>query len=322
VSFTTGSYPPFANPAIAELAAQLDASLGVANGLSQYLNQSLGEAISANAQIINAVAGAPNVALVTLDHASICYTTAGPLNVTLPSIGGVGRMCEIIKASADSNTITVNTPAGITFVDGTTQFNLYNQNDYVDIICNPANLQWSIRGYRQRGLPVNGGFSGLAGCAAISMNSAGQAAQTITSPTPVVFPIILFDEGLPNPYTIATSTLSFFTAPASGKYLLSAQVPVSATLTSTIGGAVFMSFQINTFHTSTYMLGVTEAFVSATSTTTTIAGAIALSGIVSLTSGDTVAVSLLNQGLAGLQTVTTGGGGLGALGQFSILQVG
>jgi hypothetical protein len=129
----------------------------------------------------------------------------------------------------------------------------------------------------------------------------------------------LFDEGLPNPYTIATSTLYFFTAPASGKYLLNAQVPVSATLTSTIGGAAFMSFKINA---STYTLGATQQFVSATSTTTTITGAIALSGIVSLTSGNTVAVSLLSQNLAGLQTITTGGGGLGALGQFSILQVG
>jgi hypothetical protein len=319
VSFTTGSYPPFANPHIAELAAQLDASLGVANGLSQYLNQSLGEAISANAQIINAVAGSPTVVLVTLDHASICYTTASSITCVLPSIGNVGRMCEIIKASNDANTVTVTLPAGVTFVDGTTTFVLYNQNDYVDIICNPVAASWLIRGYRQRGPQNNGGFSGLAGSAAISMSLAGQEAQTITSPTPVVFPIILFDEGLPNPYTIATSTLSFFTAPASGKYLLNAQVPVSATLTSTIGGAAFMSFKINA---STYTLGATQQFVSATSTTTTITGAIALSGIVSLTSGNTVAVSLLSQNLAGLQTITTGGGGLGALGQFSILQVG
>src|ERR1700677_3068528 len=112
MSFTTGSYPPFANPAIALLAAELDASLGQANGLSQYLNQSLGEAISANAQIINSVAGAPHVYFVTLDHASLCYTTAGPLVCVLPPIGQVGRMCEVIKASIDSNMITVTLPPG------------------------------------------------------------------------------------------------------------------------------------------------------------------------------------------------------------------
>lgn len=227
MSFTTGSYPPFANPHIAELAAQLDASLGQANGLSQYLNQSLGEAISANAQIINAVAGSPTVVLVTLDHASICYTTAGPLNVTLPPIGGVGRMCEIIKASNDANGVTVNTPAGITFVDGTTQFNLYNQNDYVDIICNPANLQWSIRGYRQRGLAVNGGFSGLAGQAGITAIFSSQTIPTATFTT-VAFNTLNFDTGLPSKYWNSGSP-NQLVAPVKGIYDIRASVQLGAT---------------------------------------------------------------------------------------------
>jgi hypothetical protein len=239
VSFTTGSYPPFANPHIAELAAQLDASLGVANGLSQYLNQSLGEAISANAQIINAVAGAPNVTLVTLDHASICYTTAGPLNVTLPPIGNVGRMCEIIKASNDANTVTVTLPAGVTFVDGTTTFVLYNQNDYVDIICNPVAASWLIRGYRQRGLQNNGGFSGLAGCASVSDLNVNQ-----TIPSGIVTTMTIntkqFDTGLPTPYW-NSATPNIFTIPATGIYEVDAY---AAFLQSTATSGIIVMYLV------------------------------------------------------------------------------
>jgi hypothetical protein len=298
----------------------LDASLGVANGLSQYLNQSLGEAISANAQIINAVAGAPNVVLVTLDHASICYTTAGPLNVTLPPIGNVGRMCEIIKASNDANTVTVTLPAGVTFVDGTTTFVLYNQNDYVDIICNPVAASWLIRGYRQRGLQNNGGFSGLAGAAAAQMGSGG-ATQTIGSPTPVAFTIYLFDNGLPNPY-YATASPTKFLAPGDGIYEVQASVPVSATLYNTIGsvGTVNLVLRMNG---NTYgPPSATATFITSTATTTTITCVVAVSGLLHMTSASYVEAILLSSGLASSQTITTGGGALGAVGQFSINQIG
>jgi hypothetical protein len=239
VSFTTGSYPPFANPHIAELAAQLDASLGVANGLSQYLNQSLGEAISANAQIINAVAGSPTVVLVTLDHASICYTTASSITCVLPSIGNVGRMCEIIKASNDANTVTVTLPAGVTFVDGTTTFVLYNQNDYVDIICNPVAASWLIRGYRQRGLQNNGGFSGLAGCASVSDLNDNQ-----TIPSGIVTTMTIntkqFDTGLPTPYW-NSATPNIFTIPATGIYEVDAY---AAFLQSTATSGIIVMYLV------------------------------------------------------------------------------
>jgi len=310
--------PPFGNPDVASVATQVANSIGVSGGLAQYLNVALGEAVNSNAIYITFAGGALQ-ALPAIDHGALVNAAAGAISVVAAPIGTIGRLFEVVKTDSSANQVTVTLPAGTTFADGSTTFVLYSQNDYVDILANAITGFYHVRGSRQRSASNVGGFAGLAGPAAVSMNGAGQASQTVTSPTPVVFPVILFDEGLPNPYTIATSTLSFFTAPQTGKYLLNAQVPVSATLTSTIGGYVFMTFKINA---STYTLGVTEAFVSATSTVTTLTGAIALSGIVSLTSGNTVAVSLLNQGLANLQTVTTGGGGLGALGQFSILQVG
>ena len=293
MSFTTGSFPPFANPAIAELAAQLDASLGQANGLSQYLNQSLGEAISANAQIINAVVGQPNITLVTLDHASLCYTTAGPLNVTLPPIGGVGRMCEVIKASVDANGVTVNTPAGITFVDGTTQFNLYNQNDYVDIICNPANLQWSIRGYRQRGLPVNGGFSGLAGAAQIQQSAITQIIPNNTLTTVQFNTNVIYDTGLPTKY-FSSSVPNVFTAQTNGIFLITGSMQFTASTESS--GEIILYISIANPHGGSVELGAGGTAIPAAGNAATIS----VANMVQLTSGSQVYLSVLQNSGAGL----------------------
>jgi len=318
MAFTSGSYPPFGNPSIAEFATQITNSLGITNGLSQYLNQGLGEAISANAEIIYSTPGLGTYVLAAQDHAAICYTTASALAVQLPFIGGVGRMVEVIKASSDANQITVTLPPGVTFVDGTTTFILYNQNDYVDIISNPTSSAWSIRGYRQRGLPNNGGFSGLAGAAQATMGT-NQASQTITSPTPVVFPVITFDNGLPNRY-FTTASPTKFVVPAAGIYLVQAQVPTQATLTSTGPALINIAVRVNG---GTYAIsGQQQCFTNSTAAATTINSVVFVSGLVSLTSGSYVEAVLLNNYIASLQTVTTGGGSIGVYGQFSILQVG
>ena len=202
-------------------------------------------------------------------------------------------MCEVIKASVDANGVTVNTPAGITFVDGTTQFNLYNQNDYVDIICNPANLQWSIRGYRQRGLPVNGGFSGLAGAAQIQQSAITQIIPNNTLTTVQFNTNIIYDTGLPTKY-FSSSVPNVFTAQTNGIFLITGSMQFTASTESS--GEIILYISIANPHGGSVELGAGGTAIPAAGSAATIS----VANMVQLTSGSQVYLSVLQNSGAGL----------------------
>jgi hypothetical protein len=286
---------------------------------AEYCNKGLGCAVATNSILIKSQAGS-NAIIPSLDLSALTDTTLGSYTVILPPLAAGDHNVEIVKISNDANVLTIRCFGNDTFADGTTTFTLYNQNDYLDLLATSASNIWAVRGFRQRSASNNSGFSGLAGSAAAQMGSGG-AAQTITSPTPVAFTIYLFDNGLPNPY-YATASPTKFLAPGDGIYEVQASVPVSATLYNTIGsvGTVNLVLRMNG---NTYgPPSATATFITSTATTTTITCVVAVSGLLHMTSASYVEATLLNLGLPSLQTITTGGGALGAVGQFSITQVG
>lgn len=209
--------PPYGEPGSANFIRQTD----LAGAFAQRCNTGLGCSVATNSILVT---GQTSATIPTLDLSVLVDSSIGAVTLTMPALAAGDHNIEIVKVSSDSNTVTIKFAGSDTAADGTTTFVLYNQNDFVDYLSTSAKNAWAIRGYRQRSIPSNGGFSGLSGSAQIMTTNSGAAQLVPTgTATTVAFVTKVFDNGLPIPYWNSGSPKQF-EAPVAGIYEIIANV--------------------------------------------------------------------------------------------------
>ena len=208
--------PPYGEPISAKIADLVNNNVAYA----ERCNVGLGCAVATNSQYFKNQAGV-DAAIPALDLSALVDSTLGSYNVILPPLANGDHNVEIVKVSADVNTITVKCYEGDTFADGTNTFILYNQNDYLDLLVNSELGLWAVRGFRQKSYPTNVTTENLL-AAVHRMNGAQTVNQN--SPTAVIFDTVDFDSA----GMFASASPTRLTATVAGKFNVTGAIYVSS----------------------------------------------------------------------------------------------